>query len=771
MGVKRGFVMRNTRASSSSKLNPKIGPAVPREEHSILCHSPTTSFSWIKTRRILRDPCVTSRIGTLFSFKSCDDDSDSSLQPVDDSDCDSELEVFSKNESSNTEDSLSGSEDKSASQLDDNPSTMVHTSQVSDAQSSSSDKCSCYYARTDNVAGAAIGEITGWDADSSHWVGDVADFLVGAYIYWGAHHESFTTSPILPSYASECINHLGMSELNITCKCRVSLVWFDGDGKAPPGEVEQAVKTAIDVGYRHFDCAFLYANEKEIGSAIRSKISEGVVKREDLYITSKLWNTHHRPAGVLSACKKSLENFGLDYLDLYLLHWPVAFKEGDDLFPKDKSGNFLTEDIDYLDTYLAMEECVRQKLTRSIGVSNFNSEQVTRVLEKSSIKPVMNQVECHPYLQQKKLIKFCKDRDIAVTAYSPLGAPNAMFPPPGCPVLMKDEKLKAIGEKYGKSLAQMALRFLLQSGVIVIPKSTNPERLKQNMDVFDFTINDKDSKPGEVTQAVKDAIDAGYRHFDCAFAYGNEKEVGEALKVKLKEGVVKREDLFITSKLWNSFHRPDLVIPVLKKTLENLQLEYLDLYLVHWPMAFKEEGENMPRDAAGNIIFSEVDYVDTWKAMEEAVKQGLTRSIGISNFNSEQITRLLKTATIKPVTNQVECHPYLNQKKLIEFCRSKDIVVTGYSPLGSPDSPFLKPGDPLLLDDPKLKSLAKKYNKSPAQVVLRYSVQRGVVTIPKSVTKHRIQENLDIFDFELSKDDLAYLDSFDCNGRVCTVGQ
>nr|CAD7397351.1 unnamed protein product [Timema cristinae] len=668
---------------------------------------------------ILRDSCVTSRIGTLFSFKSCDDDSDSSLQPVDDSDCDSELEVFSKSESSNTEDSLSGSEDKSASQLDDNPSTMVHTSQVSDAQSSSSDKCSCYYTRTDNVAGSAIGEITGWDADSSHWVGDVAG------------------------------------------------VW----GLAPPGEVEQAVKTAIDVGYRHFDCAFLYANEKEIGSAIRSKISEGVVKREDLYITSKLWNTHHRPAGVLSACKKSLENFGLDYLDLYLLHWPVAFKEGDDLFPKDKSGNFLTEDIDYLDTYLAMEECVRQKLTRSIGVSNFNSEQVTRVLEKSSIKPVMNQVECHPYLQQKKLIKFCKDRDIAVTAYSPLGAPNAMFPPPGCPVLMKDEKLKAIGEKYGKSLAQMALRFLLQSGVIVIPKSTNPERLKQNMDVFDFTINDKDSKPGEVTQAVKDAIDAGYRHFDCAFAYGNEKEVGEALKVKLKEGVVKREDLFITSKLWNSFHRPDLVIPVLKKTLENLQLEYLDLYLVHWPMAFKEEGENMPRDAAGNIIFSEVDYVDTWKAMEEAVKQGLTRSIGISNFNSEQITRLLKTATIKPVTNQVECHPYLNQKKLIEFCRSKDIVVTGYSPLGSPDSPFLKPGDPLLLDDPKLKSLAKKYNKSPAQVVLRYSVQRGVVTIPKSVTKHRIQENLDIFDFELSKDDLAYLDSFDCNGRVCTVGQ
>nr|CAD7588731.1 unnamed protein product [Timema genevievae] len=306
--------------------------------------------------------------------------------------------------------------------------------------------CSCYFTRTDNVAGAAIGEITGWDTDSGHWVGDVA-----------------ARKGTLPTERPQSLAMMVPTFADRGCH----VVSTSSPSSAPPGEVEQAVKTAIDVGYRHFDCAFLYANEKEIGSAIRSKISEGVVKREDLYITSKLWNTHHRPAGVLSACKKSLENFGLDYLDLYLLHWPVAFKEGDDLFPKDKSGNFLTEDIDYLDTYLAMEECVRQKLTKSIGVSNFNSEQVTRVLEKSSIKPVMNQVECHPYLQQKKLIKFCKDHDIAVTAYSPLGAPNAMFPPPGCPVLMKDEKLKAIGEKYGKSLAQMALRFLVSTSMSV----------------------------------------------------------------------------------------------------------------------------------------------------------------------------------------------------------------------------------------------------------------------------------------------------------------
>jgi aldehyde reductase len=277
------------------------------------------------------------------------------------------------------------------------------------------------------------------------------------------------------------------------------------------------------------------------------------------------------------------------------------------------------------------------------------------------------------------------------------------------------------------------------------------------------------SKPGEVRQAVKDAIDIGYRHIDCAHVYGNEKEVGEALKEKLAEGVVKREDIFVTSKLWNTFHRPDLVEGAIKKTLSDLGLQYVDLYLIHWPLGYKEEGQLFPTDAQGKIQFSNVDYVDTWKAMEAVAKKGLAKSIGLSNFNKRQIERILSIATIPPVTNQVECHPYLNQSKLIEFCKSKGITVTGYSPLGSPDRPWAKPEEPQLLDDAKLKELAQKYKKSPAQVLLRYQVQRGVVTIPKSVTKSRIQENFSIFDFELSPEDVKYLDTFDCNGRFCPM--
>lgn len=162
------------------------------------------------------------------------------------------------------------------------------------------------------------------------------------------------------------------------------------------------------------------------------------------------------------------------------------------------------------------------------------------------------------------------------------------------------------------------------------------------------------------------------------------------------------EDLFITSKLWNTFHRPDLVVPALKKTLENLKTPYLDLYLIHWPFAYKEEGELFPKDENDKLQFSDVDFVDTWKALEETVDLGLTKSIGISNFNVAQTQRILDACRIKPVTNQVECHPYLTQQKLSAFLKSVDIVLTAYSPLGSPNRPWVTKDDPVLLEDPKV---------------------------------------------------------------------
>jgi len=292
-------------------------------------------------------------------------------------------------------------------------------------------------------------------------------------------------------------------------------------------------------------------------------------------------------------------------------------------------------------------------------------------------------------------------------------------------------------------------------------------RLNSGRDMPIFGLGTWKSQPGEVGEAVKNAIDAGYRHIDCAMAYLNEAEVGAAIKTKIDEGVVKREDLFITSKLWGTFHSQELVLPAIKKTLADLGLEYLDMYLIHWPVGLKEGGDLFPTDANGKFLLSGVDYLDSWRGMEEVAKLGLAKSIGVSNFSIEQLERLLAVSTITPATNQIEVSPYLTNAKLVEFCQQKGIAVTAYSTLGSADRPGAKPDDPKLLDDPTLIELGKKNNKSPAQVVLRWAIQRNLITIPKSVRKARLEENINIFDFTLSDEDMATVSSLERNGRTC----
>lgn len=256
---------------------------------------------------------------------------------------------------------------------------------------------------------------------------------------------------------------------------------------------------------------------------------------------------------------------------------------------------------------------------------------------------------------------------------------------------------------------------------------------------------------GEVGRAVEFALKAGYRHIDCAAAYSNESEVGESLATIFKDGVLKREDIFVTSKLWNMAHKAEDVRPACEATLRDLKLDYLDLYLVHWGTATSESQREV--DENGVLKLQNISVRETWEAMQELVQAGLVKSIGVANFTVAMLIDLLTYAKLKPAMNQVELHPYLQQRRLVEFCQYRDIMVTAYSPLGSPGN-FASSGAPLLREDSVIKKIAEDHHKTPAQVLIRWAIERNTVAIPKSVHKERIEENIHVFDFKLSPEEM-----------------
>ncbi|XP_023440115.1 dihydrodiol dehydrogenase 3-like isoform X2 [Dasypus novemcinctus] len=282
--------------------------------------------------------------------------------------------------------------------------------------------------------------------------------------------------------------------------------------QVPKSEVEKAIKIAIDVGYRHIDSAYLYQNEEEIGQAIRKKIDSGTVTRQDIFCTSKLWSTFLRPELVQTALEKSLKKLQLSYVNLYIIHFPVPLKPGEDLYPKDMHGKFLFDTVDLLTTWEALEKCKDAGLTKSIGVSNFNRKQLEMILNKPGLKykPVCNQVECHPYHNQSKLLEFCKSKNIALIAYGALGSDsNKEWVTKNNPVLLEDPVLKAIAEKHRRTPAQVALRYQLQRDVVVLAKSFDEKRIKENFQVFGFRLTPEDMK-------TLDGLNRNMRYFEAA---------------------------------------------------------------------------------------------------------------------------------------------------------------------------------------------------------------------------------------------------------------
>lgn len=265
--------------------------------------------------------------------------------------------------------------------------------------------------------------------------------------------------------------------------------------------------------------------------------------------------------------------------------------------------------------------------------------------------------------------------------------------------------------------------------------------------------------PGQVHKAVRHALKIGYKHVDCAAIYGNEEEVGQGIAEAVDAGDITRDELFVTSKLWNDSHKPEHVRSALEQTLEDLGLEQLDLYLIHWPIAFRH-GVEFPESRNDFLTLEEVPLEETWQAMIELKKAGLTKHVGVSNMGPERMSALAKVGEM-PAVVQVESHPHLQQRELVEFCNAHDVLLTAYSPLGSPGRKQKAGDEPPLLDHPTINQIADEVDATPAQVLIAWAMARDTVVIPKSTNPERIEQNFGALDVELNDAHLTEIAKLD----------
>ncbi|KAL3143958.1 hypothetical protein ABBQ32_003771 [Trebouxia sp. C0010 RCD-2024] len=580
-----------------------------------------------------------------------------------------------------------------------------------------------------------------------------------------------------------------------------------GLGTYKSQDIGGSVEASLRAGYRHIDCASHYGNEPLIGEAITKVLAEGVVKREQLFITSKLWNDDHEAHKVKPALVKTLKDLGLDYLDLFLVHWPFTDQNTKELTPP------------YKETWQAMEKLVQEGLAKNIGVSNMSIKKLKDVLSYAKVKPAVNQVEVHPYFRNQDLIDYCASEGVHVTAYSSLGTPSSAghLVKKSAPNPSHDPIIREIGKKRDRIAQEVIIRWGMQHGTSVLVKSGTPKHIKSNIvNTTNWALTDEEyaaitgikhqlrlldgcpwlhevgpyrtfeelwDDEGETERERNKLISEVYNFVDIpTVTVGNEDEMplisfgtgpavenetrweikeaiqsghrhfdvsttGQLAEVKEGLGLAFLEKMVSRDELWITATVRNYydIAGSVKQILKDLDLDSLNLLL-------------LPADGSMETIRTR------WEQLEDLYKRNLVQAIGLRDCTVYQLQQLMASSDMVPSVVSVEVHPYHKNEELVTFCKKKDIFVISHSPSGMETGKSKSEERSQLLTDPVVTGIAyeinkanKQLNQHRLQVLLRWVLQYGVAAVCEAAGKEIDRANVGVFEWELKTQDFKKL--------------